>query len=250
MESCKRTLKAMIEIRDEEIRAWLLHGLDEPRSDVLERQLFTDAVLAERIDATLNDLLDDCAQGRLSGNDEVVLRARARARLGFARALAEMQPLAAARPLERRRPRRALWIALAASVALVAIATSLRWSLPQQQVDMDGGEMPVVSLLADQRRSAGTVFAMPHHDGDVRLEVEIPRSVPQVSSYRLTVTDGSHALFEARGLAPRSAGPYRFVETVVPARSLGPSPRTISLTADDASGAPQPMEWAVQMAPH
>jgi hypothetical protein len=239
----------MIEISDQEIRAWLLHRLDAARGEVLERQLFTDASLAERIEGTLDDLLDDCAQGRLNRDEEVVLRARAGGRLGFARALARIQPRAGARPVERLGRRRAAWIALAAAVAL-AVATSLQRSpVPPQHVDQVGAGLPVFSLLADARRSAGAVLELPHHDGDVRLQLEIAAGRPEVSSYRLTVAEGSRTVFVATGLASRSSGPYRFVEAVVPALSLGPSSRTISLAADAAAGVLQPMEWQVQMAP-
>ncbi|MBS0583341.1 MAG: hypothetical protein JSS42_09605 [Proteobacteria bacterium] len=240
----------MTDIGDPDIRAWLMRRLDAQRSAELERRLFVDAELADRIDEAECDLIDDCAHGRLPAADARVVRSRDPWRARFARAVVESQRRAAAPPPRARvrTPRRVgIGVAIAASLLLAVVG--LRWQAPVRthtERTADTASLPVVTLLAGQRRGAPAPLALPTHEGDVRVQAEIEGDAANPSArYLLSVADGENVLFVARNLAPRSAGQYRFVEAVVPATVLGPGARRVAVAEAGAQDS-LPSSWDVQ----
>jgi hypothetical protein len=107
--------------------------------------------------------------------------------------------------------------------------------------------LPIISLLADVSRGmARSSLAINADAGAVRLQAEVPESSTD-KIYALHVDDAQgHRLFEGAGLAVHTAGPYRFVEAVVPAAALAPGDRSVSLTESGApAGAPVTYRWDV-----
>jgi hypothetical protein len=100
--------------------------------------------------------------------------------------------------------------------------------------------------MADVNRGPRPVLALPSDGGAVRLQAEVPEPAAG-ARYALTIQDNDgRRLFAARALEVRTAGRYRFVETVVPLAALGPGDRTLSLTDSDAAAdAPTQFEWRV-----
>ena len=242
----------MTDIGDPEIRAWLLRRLDARRSALLERQLFADVGLADRIDGIECDLIDDCAHGRLSVAEARIVRARDAWRVRFAQALAQLQRSdAAPKPSVRMRAsalrRVGLGFAIAALLPLAVFA--LRWwtiasTHPAHRADAIS--LPVVTLLAGQPRGAAVPLALPAHSGNVRLQAEIDGSAGNGGArYALGISAAGRVVFVARDLEPRSAGPYRFVEAIVPGAILGPDARRVTVSEE---GAPDSTasSWDVQ----
>jgi hypothetical protein len=107
--------------------------------------------------------------------------------------------------------------------------------------------LPIISLLADVSRGmARSSVKIEGSTREVRLQAEVPESSPG-TLYALHVDDAQgHRLFEGAGLAVNTAGPYRFVEAVVPAAALAPGDRSVSLTESGAPvGAPVTYRWDV-----
>jgi len=242
----------MTDIRDEEIRDWLLRRLDASRSAALERHLFVDAELADRIDAIDCDLIDDCARGRLPAAEARRVRTRAAWRVRFAKALVESQPHATMLPPAHARAsavRPTSWgLACAASLLLAFAGIRWQWFNPARtQSTIDASALPVVTLLAEQRRGAASPLALPMHDGNVRVQAEIDDAAASPSSrYALSIADAERTVFVAHDLAPHTAGPYRFIEAIVPATALGPDMRRIIVANEGSRNAFEP-SWDVQM---
>ncbi|MBS0567757.1 MAG: hypothetical protein JSS59_10180 [Proteobacteria bacterium] len=243
----------MTEMGDPEIRDWLLCRLDVRHSAELERQLFVDVDLANRIDAIECDLIDDCACGRLPTADARLVRARDAWRVRFARALIDAQRIA---PMPVPAPktcapglRRAGFAAAIAASLLLAVVGVRWWTLvpaPAEQA-ANTASLPVVTLLAGQQRGVSDPIALPAHAGDVRVQAQIGDGAATSSSrYVLSVANGERILFAARGLRLRAAGPYRFVEAVVPAADLGPDTRRVVVAEQGAEDFPV-SSWDVQM---
>ena len=244
----------MTKIRDLEIRDWLLRRLDAQRSAALEQQLFVDAELADRIDGVECDLIDDCAHGSLPAADARIVRARDAWRARFAKALVELKrsattpaPSASTRA---RTLRRVGFSAAISALLLVLVGVTFRWQeIPPTRMaqTVDTASLPVVTLLAERRRSIAAPLALPVYSGDVRIQAEIDGAATNASSrYALSVAEGGRILFIAHGLAPRTAGPYRFVEAIVSADLLGPDARRVVVTEEpeqDSSAS----SWDVQM---
>jgi hypothetical protein len=78
----------------------------------------------------------------------------------------------------------------------------------------------------------------------VRLQAEVPDVTPE-ALYALSIEDATgRRLFDESALAVHTAGPYRFVEAVVPATVLAPGDRTVSLKRSGAaSDAPATFRW-------
>jgi hypothetical protein len=107
--------------------------------------------------------------------------------------------------------------------------------------------LPVMSLLADVSRGAKP----PSIEIDagaqaIRLQVEVPDQTSQ-GLYSVHIKDATgRQLFEGSALAVYTAGPYRFVEAVVPAAALAPGERTVLLTESDALDSAAPtFTWQV-----
>ena len=237
-------------ISDREIRDWLLRRLDTQRNAAIEEQLFVDPDLADRVDGVECDLIDDCAHGRLPADDARIVQSHDAWRMRFARAFAELQRPATAQTLRRAR---APWLrrawpsaAIAASVLFAIVTFSWNSMAPMPMETASTALLPVVVLKLEQRRDAATPLELPPNDGNVRLQAEIDDDSTGASSrYVLSVAEGEHVLFMARDLAARYAGPYRFVEAIIPASSLGPAVRRIAVRLEGAQDSSA--HWDVQM---
>ncbi len=106
---------------------------------------------------------------------------------------------------------------------------------------------PVITLLADlQRGPAPQSLRIARTATVVRLQAEVPgRSVEP--RYALVVADArGRRLFAESSLMVQAAGPYRFVEVVVPAAALAPGARSITLSAAGAAqGVAPKYTWQV-----
>ncbi|HEX6833502.1 MAG TPA: hypothetical protein VF132_08210 [Rudaea sp.] len=249
----------MTEFTDIELRDWLLHRLAEPRAAGLEERLFTDPHLADAIDGARYDLLDDCARGRLSPADaRLVMQHLAAApedawRLRISRALAHetAAPVVLA-PRRTSRSDRNWVLGVGSAIAACVVVAFLTFGpRPPTSVRSDPSiepaALPVVMLRdAQQRGDQPAVLALPHHAGDVRLQAEISAAVSPRSRYALRIADAHGVVFTAHDLAPRQAGPYRFVEAIVPANALGPDVRRVDLV-EEGTSATGAATWSVQM---
>jgi hypothetical protein len=97
-------------------------------------------------------------------------------------------------------------------------------------------ELPIITLVADVNR--GAVPASPHIRAgatSIRLQAEVPGQAPD-APYSIRIQDSrGEQLFEGAKLSVHTAGPYRFVEIVVPTAALGPGERTVSLLGSDTA---------------
>ena len=241
------------EIDDAEIRDWLLHRLDAQRVAEIERRLFVDADLPERIDAVESDLIDDCAHGRLSADEARIVRARDAWRVRFAQALAQVArpatlPMSSTRPRTPVLRRVGFGFAIAASLLLAVSVVRWRTIVPTPPAPpADVAALPVVTLLAGQQRGETLPIALPAHAGDVRLQAEIDGAAQDgTPHYALSVSAAGRVVFVARDLAARSAGPYRFVEAVVPSAILGPDVHRVAVFEESMPDTPAAI-WEVQM---
>jgi len=231
----------MTDFSANELRNWLLHRLDAARTTALDAALFNDAALADRLEEARDDLLDDDAHGRLSADERRLLRqhlaatSEDRLRLRIAHALAR-ERVTRARPVRRRV---AVWggIGLAAGVLLAVGVAWQRFEISPVRSNgpIANTALPVISLAAVRQRGAESdVVTLPRYAGDVRLQAEIGDATAE-KRYALIVGDGDRVVFNASGLTPREAGPFHFVEAVVPATALASGIRRISIVEDSAS---------------
>ena len=111
---------------------------------------------------------------------------------------------------------------------------------------VDAG-LPIVTLVADVSRGAARpLLDIEAGAGAVRLQAEVPEQAPK-ALYSLRIQDAvGQSLFEGTMLKVHTAGPYRFVEAVVPRAVLGPGERTVSLTASNAAASvPATFVWHI-----
>ncbi|HEY6923179.1 MAG TPA: hypothetical protein VI653_06920 [Steroidobacteraceae bacterium] len=259
------------------LKLLLLHRLPESEARLLEERLMMEEPLADLLREAEHDLLDDYASGRLLPEDRAAVEQfllttpEDRERLKVARALARLQvrpegargpsarpTLPAATSTEIRsgpaRPRRpaAGW-PLRFGVAIAACAILSFGVLIFKMKTTVGLPTPAtatVVLLADaQRGSSEGSISIGTRITQVRLQVEIPAK-GSASTYILAIADGSgRLLYEAHDLAPRSAGPYPFVEAIVPANALGGARCRITLTDSSVSSASSgpAFTWDIQI---
>jgi hypothetical protein len=233
----------------------LLHRLPESEAQQLEERLMLEEQLGDLLREAEHDLLDDYASGRLlpeerAAVEQYLLATPAdRERLKVARALARLQE---GRPEARPRRSAPRWpirfgVAIAACAILSLGVLDIRM---KTTVDRPATTTATVVLLADAQRgsSEGSISISPKIT-HVRLQVEIPAK-GSASTYSLAIAEGNgRVLYEAHDLAPRSAGPYPFVEAIVPAEALGTPRCRISLTdsaAGSASSGPA-FTWDIQI---
>jgi len=154
-------------------------------------------------------------------------------------------------PLRGRLPfRRSVSKAFAATLVaacVIGIAVVPRWRFVPQPVESRppilgsqatqapgsgaANALRVVSLLADVNRGdARRRIRIEVGAAAVRLQAEVPAAMPE-SAYALDIEDArGRQLFRASALVVHAAGPYRFVEAVVPAATLAPGDRTVVLS--------------------
>ena len=254
MDPRKTTLQTMTDFTDQELRDWLLHRLEGARAAQLEERLFSDPDLADAIDAVHYDLLDDHVRGRLSSNDTHLVTQYLAAtpddavRLRIARALAASADTAhtrSARPRAHAARRRfiALSAALAGCIVVAVVVIGQRDRSPVQTSE-GIASLPVITLRGDQQRSEHAALILPYRAGYVRVQAEIDEPVSQ--RYEFRIGDAQAITFTARDLSPRVAGPYRFVETVVPATALIGGERQIDVLPQSPPDA-HVTHWSVRM---
>jgi hypothetical protein len=270
---------------DIELRAFLLGRMLAEDAARLEEAIILEDGVAERLRAEEFDLIDDYAAGRLMAADradverhlltsvENVHSLRV-ARLMLAREDGvgdAATPVQSATQAEVLRPRRrsarlaAMGALMAAGLAAVVwipywdrtprrpvgvpapADSAIRGPGQAQSPPESADSLPILTLLADVNR--GSTRPTLHWKADfasVRLQAEVPG--PEHSSlYSLSVYDmAGHRLFEGAALPAHVAGRYRFVDTVVPSKALGPGPRTVSLRLSDAAeGTPAEYIWQI-----
>jgi len=191
----------------------------------------------------------------------VVPRATGTPRVTELSSAAPPQPARAA-TASRRRPAQVAWVAGLLAACVIAIAVIPRWRLapgsaaslspssPVSHTAQTSGlsaasALRIVSLLADVNRGAARPSIMVAAGSDlVRLQAEVTEATPD-SRYSLYIEDAAgRRLFDASALAVQTAGPYRFIEAVVPAAALAPGERTVVLTKSGAAaGSTSSFRW-------
>ena len=254
-----------------ELRRLLLHRLTQQEAERLEELLLLRDDVADQLREAEHDLLDDYAAGRLGAAERAdvekyLLATEAdRMRLRVARALTKT-------PAPRRRPG---WFApagalLAAGVAFLLIrplwqpsgletpqvlakppatapVSKVPASPPAAQLTSSA---PAVVLLAERQRSAvSQAVKIPQDASQIRLQLEIPGS-QTVGQYRIAIADGGgRQLFAAENLLPAMAGPYHYVETLVPRAALGFGARQIALQSLIGRTAMPLFTWRIDTTP-
>ena len=243
----------MTEATDDTLRDWLLGKLASADADVLEQRLIEDEDFAARLRGVETDLLDDLARGALAGAE----RARAaayfaatpqdRLRLRIARALAAIDAGKTTSPRGRghvhagdpgsvramrlRRRWSATAIALAGIAAVAVIALRL-------QPDATAPAAFTITLTDGQQRGASSIeIAVPAGAGELRLQAEVDGDVG--ARYLLAIDD----TFAASGLPVRTAGAYRYVETMAPAAALAAGAHRVRVVAE--KGAAGESSWTL-----
>lgn len=165
-------------------------------------------------------------------------------------------------PASRRRPSQMAWVASLLAACVIAIAVIPRWrSAPVSATSLappglvsraaqapepsPANRLRTVSLLADVNRGAARAsITVATGTAPVRLQAEVTDATPD-SQYSLSIeNEAGRRLFDASALAVHAAGPYRFVEAVVPAAVLAPGDRTVVLTKSGAeAGSTSNFRW-------
>ncbi|PZQ15500.1 MAG: hypothetical protein DI564_09250 [Rhodanobacter denitrificans] len=224
---------------DATLRDWLLHRLPEADAVALEERLLREDAFATRLLEVETDLIDDHAAGLLdAATREAVARhliadPAGRWRWTVARALAARTRTAT---LTRQRRRRRLAAAIGALAAAAVLAIALMQPDRAPQAPADIAALPTISLRLAATRGEATPLRLPANDGWLRLQVEVAESA--AAAYELTVRDGTDVRFHASGLALHRAGPYGYVEAVIPAAAAGPGRRQVELAPTGAAQAP------------
>jgi hypothetical protein len=247
----------MTEPTDDTLRDWLLGKLASADAETLEQRLIEDEDFAARLRAVENDLLDDLARDVLAGDE----RARAaayfaatpqdRARLRIARALAAVgaeanaatspggrghtpsvrTPAARTHAVRPRRPWNVAALALGGIAAIAVVALRL-------YPDATAPAAFTITLTDGQQRGASSIeIAVPHAAREVRLQAEVDGDAG--AHYLLAIDD----TFAASGLPVRTTGPYRFVETTVPAAALQAGAHRVRVAAE--TGAAAETSWTL-----
>jgi hypothetical protein len=129
----------------------------------------------------------------------------------------------------RRRLRFVLVIgALAASLAYLMVNVARH----VQHSQVATGETCTIALLTGAGRGAPvSELIVPANAARVRLQIEVV-AADEYARYRLSIADADrHDLFAASDLAPKQAGPIRYVEAEMPADTLGAGTRYIAVSA-------------------
>jgi hypothetical protein len=245
----------MTEPTDEALRGWLLGKLPAAEAEGLERRVLADDAFGARLAEAEADLLDDLAAERLAGDERAAALARftatprARLRWRIARALARFARPETARvahrghsaPGTRHVRRRRGWIvgAFGAAAAVAIAVAGLNLRSPSS-----GTQMATITLLADRQRGAESeAIAVPRAARTIRLQVEVDADAPD-ARYALDVEEAGRVVFNADALVARTAGPYRFVEAVVPKDVLAPREHTVRVRA---TGTADSRTWVVRV---
>lgn len=241
----------MNQFNDQQIRDRLLHRLDAVQSDGIDECLFTDETFADRVGDVRYDLLDDYARGNLSADERALVErhllstptdrhalrvAAALAGIGRAEHRGDHRRPHAEHVRSHSRTRRVAWFAAALAIGAVALLSYDRiMRRPENPTDIS--TLPTMTLLASAQRGDGkNTFDLPAHAHQMRLQVEVDAPTTK-TRFTVSIADSGHVVFTARGLEPRTSGPYRFVEIALPAPVLGPGNRHVTLTADEGTGA-------------
>jgi hypothetical protein len=253
---------------DDVLRAWLLHRLaDDPLTAELEQRVLEDDAFGLRLRAIETDLVDDYARHQLDEEDRAAVarwllatpqdRMRLHTAAALGKAIDSQRPAAAG--IERptlapavsragQHRRRAALLALAAAATLVLAVLGFRHRDPSRSVPVDAlaTNTPTITLLANLQRgmqgNPGASVRIARDAPNVRLQVEVVDG-DAASRYALQLTGAQGEVFATRGLAPRTSGPYRFVEVAVASALLGNGDYRIRLAFD---GQAQPLqEWTL-----
>ncbi len=247
----------MTEITETMLRRWLLHQLPVDQARQLEQRLLQDDELGAYLRAVETDLLDDYARDRLTVADRMAVAShllatpRDRERLRFAAALAQHDaPLMAtartpdanrrvahARPprWSSRRRLAVTWGGLAAACAVLVAVVGL--NLHNGEAPSSAKQAVMTITLAEPRRGANVAeIRIPHGIDKIRLQAEVGSAAPQ-TRYTLTVSDGAHTVFSAKNLLPREAPPYRYVQVMIAAQTLGNGEHRVKVAPEGTTGA-------------
>jgi hypothetical protein len=259
----------MTSVTNEQLRKLLLRHLPPDEVARMEEAILTEDGVAERLRDEEFDLIDDYVRGKLAETERadmeryVLTTPEHVESVRLARALAAQRPageavsrlrslgaLTSATVQPPRRRNRLLSVGALLAAGLAAVVVIPHWNVdlgrPSTAPRLEGGaassiEPSVVErgpdqtivLLADTSR--GGPRPMVHLSSDavsVRVQTEVPGPAKDVS-YSMRMDDAAGALiFERHHLSTRVAGPYTFVEAVIPAEVLGSGARTISLAVD------------------
>lgn len=224
------------------LRDWLLHRLPDAARAALEERLLREDALVAQLREAETDLIDDHAAGRLDAATRADVARHLIAdrdghwRWQVARALAVRR--AARRVAEAGEPRRR-WVAarprlaaIGALAAVLVLAVLLVRPLLPSRPPADAATLPTVSLRVAATRGTASALTLPPNTGWLRLQVEAID--PQPRRYAVSISDGATVRFHAGGLTLRRAGPYAFVEVVIPAAAAGPGHRTVRLLPEGA----------------
>lgn len=244
----------MTEPNDDILRDWLLGRLPSAEAQALELRLLEDDDFGQRLRVAENDLIDDLARERLSGD----ARARAeayfkatpgdRARLRIARALAAWVGTAQTRREPHRRSvvtqtvhgRRIRHNAfatrlLAGACAIIVAGVGIRaWMTRESPTAQTEAPFTITLTGGGQRGGSSIDVAIPRDATRIRVQAEIEAS--DGATCTLMIDDAGVVAFAANHLVARSAGPYRFVETTVPASALAPGQHRLRVMAEQAQG--------------
>ena len=232
----------MTEPTDEALRDWMLGRLSSAEAEALEQRVLGDDAFGARLQDVETDLLDDLAANRLTAEERAAALARftatprARWRLRIARALARLAKPGAASVAHRARRtaetpharRRRGWIAAALGVAaaIAIVVTGLNLRSPDAR-------LATITLLADRQRGVEDAsIAVPRTAASVRLQLEVD-DAGDASRFALEIEEAGRVVYGAAGLAPRTAGAYRFVEVDVPKRLLADREHVVRVHAGD-----------------
>jgi len=246
----------MTEPSDSTLRQWLLQRLPPEDSAPLEQRLLEDGAFGDRLREAETDLLDDLARGRLAKDDraiaeqrfEATARDRERLRIAVAlanatstRAVGDSRVSAVAGSASHGRARRRVLIGAIASAAALAV---LVVGVNRQRAVDSAITQTTITLMASQQRGANVEdIGIPRSAGSVRLQVEVDAADAD-TRYSIDIDAGGRSVFGARDLAPKSAGPYRFVEIVTTAKTLAPGDYHVRVEAQN-SGRPA-STWSVR----
>jgi hypothetical protein len=267
---------------DTQLREFLLRRMPAADAARLEQAILMEDEVAERLRAEEFDLIDDYAAGGLAPEDRADVERHLLTSvdnihsLRIARLLSRESSLREAAPsakqVEALGPRRrtgrfaAAGALLAAGLAAVVLIP--HWEgTPRRPVGIApppvvlsapaadsshspteaGNSLPILTLLADVNRgSAQPRLHWRASLASVRLQAEVPHP-ERGTLYSIRVYDpAGRRLFEGAPRPVQAAGPYYFVDTVVPSAALGPGERIVSLLASNAAAAaPAKYTWHI-----
>ena len=259
---------------DLQLRQFLLRQLPADMTEGLEEAILLQDGFAERLRDAEFDLLDDYSASRLTATDAAAVERYllgATENLDSVRIARALQRLNARTPVGTRRRwsrRRVSSMALLLAACLAAVVLIPAWLMPPKRPGSDAAvrdvptagpaagsmpglapaaELPIITLLADISRGANRpLLKFNTGAGAIRLQVEVPDQT-QETLYSIHIEDATgQRLFQMNALALHTAGPYRFVEAVVPPAALGPGDRTVVLSESGAAdSAPPKFTWQV-----